>query len=99
MSEGYRVVFGSVKIQKYTVKFLRTLPRNLQQRLYDAMKELGKNPRPQQSKRLSLGVLVYGYTAQYRLRVGDYRILYDVDDRAETVVVLAIRKREEKTYA
>ena len=35
---------------------------------------------------------------QWRYRVGDYRILYDVDDSQKKVWVLALRRRSEKTY-
>ncbi|GAG72873.1 unnamed protein product [marine sediment metagenome] len=38
------------------------------------------------------------YTAQYRIRVGDYRVLYDIDDNKKIVWILTIRKRGEKTY-
>ncbi len=62
------------------------------------MKSLGEESRPQQARQLSVAVEIYGYTAKYRLRVGDYRILYDVDDAARRVVILTVRRRSEKTY-
>jgi len=37
------------------------------------------------------------FTAQYRLRIGDYRVLYDVDDERRIVWILALRKRGERT--
>ena len=98
MSGQYRVVFGGARIEKEIVKFMGRLPRTDQQRLHDAMASLGANPRPQQAKRLSEWVKVFAYAAQYRLRAGEYRILYDVDDQARTVVLLAVRRRSEKTY-
>jgi mRNA interferase RelE/StbE len=33
--------------------------------------------------------------AQYRIRVGDYRILYDVDESAKAVVILRIGHRRD----
>ena len=98
MSAGHSVHFGTLRIEKEIAKFIRKLPQQLQQRLYDAMKGLGAHPRPQQSNQLSAAVEVCGHTAKYRLRIGDYRILYDVDDAARRVVVLAVRRRSEKTY-
>jgi mRNA-degrading endonuclease RelE of RelBE toxin-antitoxin system len=38
------------------------------------------------------------FTAQYRLRIGPYRILYDVDDRLKKVILLKLAKRDEQTY-
>lgn len=98
MSEAYAVGYGSTAVQRDTDKFLKRLPRDMQQRIYDAIKGLGADPHPQQSKHLSAAVEVYGYTARYRLRVGEYRVLYDVDDAVRRVVILAVRRRSEKTY-
>lgn len=98
MNGGYEVRYGTAAIQRETGRFLKRLPRDTQQRIYDAMKVLGGNPRPQQSKHLSAAVALYGYVARYRLRVRDYRVLYDVDDAAKRVVILAVRRRSEKTY-
>ncbi|MBI4677328.1 MAG: type II toxin-antitoxin system RelE/ParE family toxin [Elusimicrobia bacterium] len=98
MNRGYRVVYGSVNAKRETDKFLKRLPRDMQQHLYNAMKGLGTNPRPQQARQLSIEVDVFGHAARYRLRVGEYRVLYDVDDQAKTVVILAVRRRSEKTY-
>jgi len=32
----------------------------------------------------------FQFVAQYRLRVGNYRVLYDVDDKQKTVWILAL---------
>jgi len=34
----------------------------------------------------------------YRLRVGHYRVLFDVDKEDRVVVVQGVRKRDERTY-
>ncbi|WP_440996076.1 type II toxin-antitoxin system RelE family toxin [Arhodomonas sp. SL1] len=39
-----------------------------------------------------------GHTHQYRLRVGRYRVLFDVEDSLEVVSVERVRKRDERTY-
>jgi mRNA-degrading endonuclease RelE of RelBE toxin-antitoxin system len=39
-------------------------------------------------KRLNLVIEYYDLTAKYRIRVGDYRILYDVDTETKTVWIL-----------
>lgn len=36
--------------------------------------------------------------APYRRRVGTWRILFDVDDRAQVIEIVDIRKRDEQTY-
>ncbi|MQM39674.1 hypothetical protein KBTX_03705 [wastewater metagenome] len=39
-----------------------------------------------------------GHAHQYRLRVGRYRVLFDVEDSLEVVSVERVRKRDERTY-
>jgi mRNA interferase RelE/StbE len=43
-------------------------------------------------------VTVFRYIAQHRLRVGPYRILYDLDDARKKVILLKLDKRDEHTY-
>ena len=52
---------------------------------------LRENPRPAGVKKLT------GQEA-YRIRIGDYRVLYTVDDKLKEVRVEAVRKRDERTY-
>lgn len=57
-------------------------------RLRDTIRSLGEEPRPRGSKKL---VARDGW----RLRVGDYRVAYEVDDRAPSVTVLDIGHRRD----
>ena len=38
------------------------------------------------------------FTAQYRLCVGPYRLLYDIDDQRKKVILHKLAKRDEQTY-
>ena len=38
------------------------------------------------------------FTAEYRLRVGTYRVLCDIDDQRKNGVLLKLAKRDEQTY-
>jgi mRNA interferase RelE/StbE len=38
------------------------------------------------------------FTAQYRLRISPYRLLYDIDDQRKKVILLKLAKRDEHTY-
>lgn len=51
--------------------------------------ELAENPRPFGSEKLQ------GFENTYRVRQGDYRIVYDIDDSTATVIVLKIRNRKD----
>jgi len=51
--------------------------------------ELEKDPRPVGVKKLE------GTSDGYRVRAGDYRILYTIDDRRKIVTIYRIRHRRE----
>ena len=65
------------------------LPRDVQRRPDRRLLALQDEPRPPGTKALA------GETGLYRLRVGDYRIVYDVHDKEMLVLVLAIGHRRE----
>jgi len=50
---------------------------------------LEQNPRPHGCTKLE------GSEDEYRVRVGDYRILYVIDDKAKLVTVARVRHRRE----
>ena len=64
----------------------------------EAIEGLAENPRPLGEPKIKPPLIVHRFTAQYRLRVKDYRVLYDVDDTRKTVWILALRRRNERTY-
>jgi mRNA interferase RelE/StbE len=68
---------------------LGNLPRHVQVRIATKIGELATDPRPPGVKKLQ--------DAQdlYRLRVGDYRIVYMIDDAAQGVLITAIGHRSE----
>jgi len=54
----------------------------------DKIKTLAEQPRQHKTEKLK-GV------DGYRLRVGDYRILYDIDDHAKTVTIYRVQHRKQ----
>lgn len=67
---------------------LAALPRDVQARLGSAIDGLADEPRPPGARKLR------GDDA-WRVRVGDYRILYDIEDARLRVLVLAMGHRRE----
>jgi mRNA interferase RelE/StbE len=68
---------------------LAALPRREQQRIRAAVDLLADNPRPPAC------VALAGEARTYRVRVGDYRIVYEVlDDRLIVQVVCIGRRRD-----
>jgi mRNA interferase RelE/StbE len=70
-------------------KDLRRLPAETFRRVIGDIKSLSQTPRPPGCRKLS------GSQGEYRIRVGDQRILYEVDDAAREVRVLRVRHRRE----
>lgn len=58
-------------------------------RIVDTIQTLAVDPRPSACKKLA------GREAAYRLRVGDYRIVYTVNDREIIVEIIKIGHRRE----
>ena len=96
---GYKVHFPSASIEKKFEKALEEVfPSPLRLQIASEMEKLADIPRPYGNPKLKPPIHVYSYIAQYRLRVGNYRILYDVDDSRKIVWILDLRKRSERTY-
>ncbi len=87
MTEVYRVRFRSRSVRKE----LDGLDDETYLRIVAAIHRLRENPRPPSMKKLT-GQEVY------RIRLGDYRVLYSVDDKIREVRIEAVRKRDERTY-
>jgi mRNA interferase RelE/StbE len=67
---------------------LRNLSSVNQQRVHEAIEQWSRNPRPDGVKKLN------GEVDFYRIRVGDYRILYEIDDIAKLISVERVLSRE-----
>ena len=59
-------------------------------RIVAAIQQLGDNPRPSGSKKLRGPI--------YRIRVGDWRIIYAIFDKDNLIVIGKIAKRSKETY-
>ena len=98
----YRCLFPNHSIEKKFEKALTHISQiKLREEIMRAIEGLENNPRPfgaKPFKQLTPPIQCYQFAAQYRLRIGDYRILYDVDDDKKNVWILALRKRNERTY-
>jgi mRNA interferase RelE/StbE len=97
---AYEVVFPSERVERLFQKVLDKIPADYQKTIIAAIRSLGTNPRPQgkRTKKLTGELIVSRFVAEYRLRVGPYRVLYDIDDQHKKVVLLKLAKRDEQTY-
>jgi mRNA interferase RelE/StbE len=79
----------------YGVLVLRRAQKELAQlspepyaRVRDAIRALGQEPRPQGSLKLTA-------REGWRIRIGDYRVVYEIDDKQRTVMVLNVGHRRD----
>jgi len=80
----------AVALERAAARFLlRLRDAKLKKRLDDAIEALSHDPRPPGCRKLA------GTSNRYRVRVGDYRIIYSVDDGTVTVLVLVVGHRRE----
>jgi len=77
-----------VEFRPAALRELRKVDRSTQPRIQGAIALLAQDPRPPASRQLR------GRDG-YRLRVGDYRIIYTIDDGVLLVVVVTIGHRRE----
>ncbi|MEW6555572.1 MAG: type II toxin-antitoxin system RelE/ParE family toxin [Actinomycetota bacterium] len=87
-SKEFRVI-----VPKNVARELKKLPRSDIARLFGAIESLAYDPQPPGCVKLKTKDL-----GEYRVRVGPYRIFYDVDDDELTVVIIAAKLRAEDTY-
>lgn len=78
-----------VRIPRKAQKQINFFPASVQDRLEAAIKELSHDPRPPRSSRKLAGA-----EDEWRLRVGDYRTIYAVDDEEREVIVLEVFHRQ-----
>ncbi len=78
----------SLRILRGALKDLAELPKDYIRLMSQRIDHLAENPRPPDAKKLHGG-------GGYRVRVGVYRVLYDVDDKAKTVTIYRVKHRKD----
>jgi mRNA interferase RelE/StbE len=78
----------AVHLKRSAEKELADLPQEMQKRIIKRLLTLKANPRPPGAKKLGGG-------ERYRIRVGDYRVLYTIDDALQKIEVSAVGHRRE----
>ena len=79
----------NVSLKPSVVKDLRHLPKPVVARVIESIESLKTDPFPRQAIKLS------GAERLYRIRMGEYRIVYEIDIRAKQLMVHYVRHRRE----
>ncbi len=78
-----------IYLEKSAEKDLRQLTAENFYRIVLSIRALAENSRPIGCRKLS------GSSNDWRIRVGDYRVIYEIDDEEKAVRVMRIRHRRE----
>ena len=77
-----------IEIKKSAIKELHSIPKNDLQKIVAEIKSLSDDPRP-------MGCIKLPGSERYRIRQGNYRVLYSIEDEILTVYVVKIGHRKD----
>ena len=78
-----------VYVEKAAENDLKRLPTITFQRIIFQIRTLAENPRPSGCSKFT------GSKNDWRIRIGDYRVLYEIDERTKAVRIMRVRHRRE----
>ncbi len=84
---GYRIL-----LERRAEKDLDALDQSLRKRIVERVLLLAENPRPHDSKKLE------GSRNAWRIRIGDWRVVYEIADKNREVKIYLIKHRN-KIYS
>lgn len=79
----------TVVVSKSVQKQIDDLPSDMKERIADKIQNLADEPRPDGVVKLK------GSDNEYRIRVGDYRVRYEIDDENQLVQLLQCKHRKD----
>jgi mRNA interferase RelE/StbE len=79
----------SVELTRTAEKRLRRIAKRDRNRLVEAIQRLADRPRPHGARKLQ------GYDDVYRIRVGQYRVVYEILEDRVIVIVLKVGHRKD----
>ncbi|OHB64556.1 MAG: plasmid stabilization protein [Planctomycetes bacterium RBG_13_62_9] len=78
----------AINILRRAQRELAGLPQEFYMRVRDAIRELAEEPRPNGSRKLAGRV-------GWRIRVGSYRVVYEIDDASHVITIMHIGHRRD----
>ena len=78
-----------VYLERSAENDIKRLPTSIFGRIIPQIRALAENPRPSGCRKIA------GSKNDWRIRIGDYRIIYEIDEKAKAVRVMRVRHRRE----
>ncbi|MEH1888341.1 MAG: type II toxin-antitoxin system RelE/ParE family toxin [Nostoc sp.] len=79
----------AIIISKSVQKQIDNLPNDVIERVIEKIQNLALEPRPDGIVKLK------GSDNEYRIRIGDYRVRYEIDDQSQLVQILQCKHRKD----
>jgi mRNA interferase RelE/StbE len=76
-------------IERHAEKDLKKLPESLFSGIIENIKNLTQNPHPPNSKKIK------GSQNDWRLRIGDYRVLYEINSATKAIIIMRVKHRRD----
>jgi mRNA interferase RelE/StbE len=78
-----------VYLERAAENDLKRLPATTFHRIISQIRALAENPRPSGCRKLASS------KNDWRIRIGDYRVLYEIDEKVKAVRIMRVRHRRE----
>ena len=79
----------NILLEKRAERDLKKLQAETFHRVIQQIKKLAENPRPTGARKIS------GSKDDWRIRIGEYRVIYEVDERTKSVKIMRVRHRRD----
>ena len=79
----------AIIVKKSVVKDLRRIPEVVLARIESALRNLSTEPLPMGSEKIQ------GYDHHYRIRIADYRIIYEVAKEIRIITIIRVRHQRD----
>ena len=76
-------------IERHAEKGFKKIPKNISNKLIIKIKSLKDNPKPSGCRKIT------GSENDYRVRIGDYRVIYEIDEKNKQIIILAVGHRKD----
>ena len=78
-----------VFLERRAERDIKRLPAEVFDRIIPHLKALSNNPKPSGCRKIT------GSKSDWRIRIGDYRVIYEINEREKAVKVMRIRHRKD----
>ena len=78
----------AIEVSATAEKQLRKLDSTALGRIVKSIKELASDPRPRGCRKL------HGYEGVYRIRTGNFRMIYSIEDQKLLIIILKVGHRK-----